>query len=202
MNDTIKVRPKLVLIRFYMDFIIRHITTILMHISSNAQNNTITFMTINSATGVGGTKQRNIIISGNVKFDVVELDSDGISPEIISDIFVHGYHEVSQYPSQRTDDKKTISVEAVGVTKDTMPSNSNKQTLANKKGKSSLQTVVSPIAKYVPPSNGGNAQLADVARRASAVMQAVKNPHIHVNEDVVENEEFDPAAPPAEVDEE
>jgi hypothetical protein len=201
MSEVIKVRPKLVLIRLYMDFVIRHITTILMHIAPNVQNNTITFMTINSATGVGGTKQRNIIISNNVKFDVVELDSDGISSDIISSIFVNGYHETSQYSLQRTDDKKTISVEAVRDAKDAMLSGQNKQGTNKKISKSTSQTVASPVARIVPLNDGTNTQLADVAKRAAAAMQAVRNPTLHVAEEVVENEEFNPDAPPAEVDE-
>ena len=202
MNENIiKVQPKLVLIRFYMDFIIRHISAILIHIKSDAQNNTITFITINSATGVGRTKQRNITISNNVKFDMVELDSDGVSSDIMAKIFTNGYHEFTEYIPQRTESKGTVSVELDPVIHPAAENIPIKQKPARSALKQSRPITIIPVARVVPSSQDPQAMFADLAARASSAMQVAKNPTLYMDESFVSNESFDPDVQQVEVDE-
>jgi len=158
---------------------------------ANTQNNTVTFVTINSIGGVGKTKQRKIIISANVKFDIIELDSDQISPDIITKIFTNGYHEDTTYIERRTDDKGSIAIGAPSVAQ-----------LNNESIPAKQRQPLKKIPK-TQPLNTPVASLEDVTRRAAAVMRAAKNPTMSFSADEsdVADEAFDPDVTQAPVDE-
>jgi hypothetical protein len=203
MSETVKVQPKLVTIRTYVDSVVRHITTILLYIKNNTQNNTVTFITINTATGIGKTKQRNITISGNTKFDIVELDSDEVSADVVSKIFTNGYFETSEYCNYRIDKQEEIKTTSLMQDKpafESIPVSEGASTNRRIKTKTSTSN---PVAKIAADSSGGNSALEDVKRKANAVMNAVRNPRMaySIDESVVENEAFDPDIQQAEIDE-